>query len=118
MPLSRCAGGECISKNHHLLRLCVRNRRFRRRGEVTADVLSLDNVGWYYKDLAGVEFGPFRSVQMRGWLQQGYFALSLPIRLGRSSKGYIALEKYFPVVAQAFPDSAAVCSASHVPVRA
>ena len=99
-------------------------KRFRRPNEAPSkapDFLSLDNVGWYYKDLKGVEFGPFRSAQMRNWLRQGYFSLSMPIRLGgpqtsdnqsetpsQHEDSFVPLNKFFPVVAEAFPDSAQV----------
>ena len=78
---------------------------YRRRGEAAVDCLAFDNVGWFYRDLEGVAFGPFRSSQMRGWLAQGYFHLDIPIRLGMEGQ-YYPLKEWFPIVADAFPDSA------------
>lgn len=88
--------------------------RYRRQGEAEVDPLSFDNVGWFYKDLEGAVFGPFRSAQMRSWLKQGYFHLGLLVCLGppgdsdsSTSRKFLPLKEWFPAtLADAFPDSA------------
>ena len=34
---------------------------------------------WYYKDLSGVPYGPYTSLQMYKWLEGNYFPLDLQI---------------------------------------
>jgi len=50
---------------------------------------------WYYRDPQGNIQGPFKSEEMREWLEHGYFNLDLLIRRG-TSESFMPLGQRFP----------------------
>lgn len=60
---------------------------------------------WYYADPQGNIQGPFKGIEMRQWLEAGYFNEDLPISQNRNG-GFSALSLLFPDLSVAFKPTA------------
>jgi len=57
---------------------------------------------WFYQDPHGNVQGPFKSEEMREWLEHGYFNLDLMVRRGRDGGPFTPLGQRFPDPRNAF----------------
>mmetsp|Transcript_7748 Transcript_7748/g.11686 ORF Transcript_7748/g.11686 Transcript_7748/m.11686 type:complete len:912 (+) Transcript_7748:77-2812(+) len=56
---------------------------------------------WFYLDTYGIKQGPFSSIDMRKWLDAGYFNENLPVCHG-NGENFVSLSKLFPIPSHAF----------------
>mmetsp|Transcript_2577 Transcript_2577/g.4988 ORF Transcript_2577/g.4988 Transcript_2577/m.4988 type:complete len:1002 (+) Transcript_2577:273-3278(+) len=57
---------------------------------------------WFYQDPHGNVQGPFKSQEMREWLDHGYFSMDLLVRQGRGPEPFTQLGNRFPDPRKAF----------------
>ncbi|GBG24893.1 GRB10-interacting GYF protein 2 [Hondaea fermentalgiana] len=57
---------------------------------------------WFYRDPQGNVQGPFKSEEMREWLQHGYFNPDLLVRRGHGNDPFAPLGQQFPDARKAF----------------
>lgn len=57
---------------------------------------------WYYRDPQGNVQGPFKSEEMREWLEHGYFNPDLLVRRGHNNEAFVPLGQQFPDPLKAF----------------
>lgn len=62
--------------------------------------MNLYGDNWYYRDPSGMEQGPFKDIDMKGWLLGNFFPASLPVR--RGDRSYKPLDQLFQDKSTAF----------------
>eukprot|EP00557_Chaetoceros_sp_GSL56_P004917 CAMPEP_0176492920 /NCGR_PEP_ID=MMETSP0200_2-20121128/9277_1 /TAXON_ID=947934 /ORGANISM="Chaetoceros sp., Strain GSL56" /LENGTH=1074 /DNA_ID=CAMNT_0017890557 /DNA_START=216 /DNA_END=3440 /DNA_ORIENTATION=- len=91
-------------QEEHQKMLAVKEAEARAKAEAPARVsepVIIMDAPWFYADPQGNIQGPFKAIEMRQWLEAGYFKGDLPISQNRNG-GFRALSSLFPDLSVAF----------------